>query len=127
MSSNQCPTHIEFLGPFSELPDPRKSNATKHNFHEMMVISLSACLAGADNFVAIERFAKAKIKFFEQFIPLKSGIPSHDAFGDLYALLDSQIFNKCFIEWIKDKQNGYQELQELLMQWEHKKKSAQKL
>ena len=103
MSSKNIIYSSVFLGPFTKLIDPRRSNATLYNFHEILVIALSACIAGADNFVAMERFGKAKIAFFEEHLDLANGIPSHDTFGDLFALLDPVEFNKCFMNWIANK------------------------
>lgn len=103
MSSKNIIYSSVFLGPFTKLVDPRRSNATLYNFHEILVIALCACIAGADNFVAMERFGKAKIAFFEEHLDLANGIPSHDTFGDLFALLDPVEFNKCFMNWIANK------------------------
>lgn len=90
---------VEFLGPFNELDDPRKSPATRHLFHEMLFISLAAVLAGAEGFVDIESFARSKKDWLSSFLKLPKGIPSHDAFGDLFALLDPEAFNSAFVEW----------------------------
>ena len=32
-------------------------------------------------------------------MPLLNGIPSHDAFGRVFAALDAQQFEACFIRW----------------------------
>ena len=44
-----------------------------------------------------------KIAFFEEHRDLSNGIPSHDTFGDLFALLYPVEFNKCFMNWIANK------------------------
>lgn len=33
---------------------------------------------------------------------LPNGIPSHDSFGDLFALLDPEHFNEAFVEWTQN-------------------------
>jgi len=90
----------QILGAFSELEDPRRSNATRHLFSELLFISLSAMICGAEGFTAMARFAGAKKEWLESILELPSGLPSHDAFGDLYAALDPEAFNDCFIEWV---------------------------
>ena len=45
------------------------------------------------------RFAHAKKDWLEQLLELPNGLPSHDAFGDLYAILDPQAFNEYFMQW----------------------------
>ena len=87
------------LGAFSEIEDPRKSPAKRHLFTEMLFIALASILAGAEGFVDMEEFGKSKIEWLRTFLKLPKGIPSHDAFGDLFALLDPQEFNTAFIEW----------------------------
>ena len=103
-NSNDTPTSShdlnEVLGVFSELEDPRRSNATRHIFSELLFISLSALICGADGFTAMARFAQAKKEWLEQLLELPNGLPSHDAFGDLYALLDPEAFNTCFMQWV---------------------------
>lgn len=93
---------VEFLGAFADLEDPRKSKATRHLLHEMLFISLAAVLAGAEGFVDMESFGKSKKDWLGSFLKLPKGIPSHDAFGDLFALLDPEVFNSAFIEWTSD-------------------------
>ena len=90
----------QILGAFTELEDPRKSNATRHLFSELLFISLSAIICGAEGFTAMARFAHAKKDWLEQLLELPNGLPSHDAFGDLYAILDPQAFNECFMQWV---------------------------
>ena len=89
----------EVLGAFSGLVDPRRSNATSHVFEEMLFMALSAIIAGAEGFCDMEEFAKSKREWLESFLTLPRGIPSHDAFGDLFALLDPEHFNEAFVEW----------------------------
>ena len=88
------------LGTFTELEDPRRSNAKRHIFPELLFISLSAIICGAEGFTAMARFAQAKKDWLEQILELPNGLPSHDAFGDLYAILDPEAFNECFMQWV---------------------------
>lgn len=87
------------LDHLSEIEDPRKSRATRHIFEEMLFIALASVLAGGEGFVDMEEFAKSKKHWLLTFLKLPKGIPSHDAFGDLFALLDPQEFNVAFVEW----------------------------
>ena len=49
----------------------------------------------------MEVFAKSKQSWLGSFLTLPKGIPSHDAFGDLFALLSPEAFNAAFVEWTK--------------------------
>jgi hypothetical protein len=38
---------------------------------------------------------------YSQFLRLPHGIPSHDTFGRVFARLDPQAFQQCFLSWIR--------------------------
>jgi predicted transposase YbfD/YdcC len=57
-------------------------------------------IAGADNWEDVEEFGKAKIAWFQTFLELPNGIPSHDTFTRVFARLDPEQFQACFIGWI---------------------------
>nr|WP_188112177.1 transposase family protein [Aquimarina sp. RZ0] len=37
-----------------------------------------------------------------KYIPLTSGIPSHDTLGRFFGALDHQVFSHCFMFWIQE-------------------------
>ena len=63
--------------------------------------AIRAVIAGADNRGDIETFGSAKIDRFETFLKLPNGIPSHDAFGRVFSLIDARNFQDIFIKWTK--------------------------
>lgn len=85
---------------FDELTDPRRQNANlQHPFIELLTIAISAMICGADNWVAMETFARSKEKWLRSFLTLPNGIPSHDVFNNVFAKLDPLVFERCFIAW----------------------------
>jgi len=87
---------------FSTLTDPRRERCKKYQLGELLFITLCASICGADNWVAIERFAKAKEAWFTKQLNLKYGIPSHDTLGDVFAAIDTEQFSECFSNWVAD-------------------------
>ena len=86
---------------FGELEDPRRGRAKRHELLDIIVITLCAVVCGADNWVEIEEFGKAKREWFERFLKLPNGIPSHDTFGRVFGMLDSERFAACFTQWVQ--------------------------
>ncbi len=77
---------------FQTLPDPRVERTQHHSLMSIVTIAILAVLAGADGFVAIERYGKAKQSWLETFLELPHGIPSHDTLGRVIGALDPQAF-----------------------------------
>ena len=44
-------------------------------------------------------FGKSKLEWFQTFLELPHGIPSHDTFGDVFSRLDPEQFQQCFMAW----------------------------
>jgi predicted transposase YbfD/YdcC len=86
---------------FTCLEDPRVERAKLHLLLDIVVIAICAVVCGADNWVDIENFGKAKQKWLETFLELPNGIPSHDTFGRVFARLDPEQFRSCFLRWIQ--------------------------
>ena len=63
---------------FSHIEDPRINRHKKHRLSDIFFITICATICGADNWVAIETFGKAKREWFTQLLNLENGIPSHD-------------------------------------------------
>lgn len=90
-----------FLRHFEIVDDPRRQAGLRHPLIEVMFIAICAIVSGADDWVAIERFGKAKQNWFSRYLQLKHGIPSHDTFGDVFAALDPDQFGEAFVGWME--------------------------
>jgi predicted transposase YbfD/YdcC len=86
---------------FATLPDPRIDRTKSHSLEAILVIAICAIICGADDWVAVEAWGNAKREWLEKFLELPNGIPSHDTFGRVFARLDPQQFQKCFLKWIR--------------------------
>ena len=83
------PSTLELFAPFFvNLTDPRIERGKRHSLLEMLILAVCATLGNADGWADIERFGKAKLDFFRTFLELPNGVPSHDTFGRVFALLD---------------------------------------
>ena len=87
---------------FSSITDPRVNRRKKHELTDIFFMTLCAVVGGADNWVMVEEFCKAKKEWFTEFLGLKNGIPYHDTFGNVFAVIDTQQFSECFVSWVKE-------------------------
>jgi predicted transposase YbfD/YdcC len=67
---------------------------------EVLLLCLLAVLAGAESFVEIARFGTKKLALLRRFRPFADGTPSHDQLGDIFATLDAEKFQHCFVAWV---------------------------
>lgn len=65
------------------------------------MIAILAILCGADGWVAIETYGKAKKEWLSTFLELPNGIPSHDTFGRIFRQLEPEILESNFQAWVK--------------------------
>jgi predicted transposase YbfD/YdcC len=86
---------------FADLTDPRGTRRRQHRLLDIMTIALCASICGADNWVDIALFGRAKRDWFKRFLDLRHGIPSHDTFGRVFARLDPEEFQRSFAAWVQ--------------------------
>lgn len=89
-----------FLSHFEALPDPRQRGKVVYPLDEILLLCLLAVLAGAESFVDIARFGGKKLDLLRRFRPFRDGTPSHDHLGDIFATLDAEAFQRCFVAWV---------------------------
>ena len=92
---------IKIVEHFAKLLDPRVDRTKQHKLIDIITIAICAVICGAEGWVAIETYGKAKYKWLQQFLELPNGIPSHDTFARIFSRLDPQEFQECFLSWIQ--------------------------
>ena len=94
------PLPLSILHHFAALEDPRVDRTRQHHLLDLVAIALCGVICGANNWSAIVLWGRTNHNWLATFLELPNGIPSHDTFGRVFALLDPEQFAACFTTWM---------------------------
>lgn len=97
MRENKAVAIVEY---FKDIEDPRIERRKLHKLIDIITIAVCAVICGAETWEDIELFGEAKYEWLKQFLELPNGIPSHDTFGRVFALISPVEFQNSFITWV---------------------------
>jgi predicted transposase YbfD/YdcC len=86
---------------FSSIPDYRENHNKRHILVEIMVMAVCCTICGANAFTEIAVIANAKREWFQSFLTLPAGIPSHDTFNRVLARINPKAVQRCFLSWVR--------------------------
>ena len=86
---------------FSEIEDPRIERTKRHKLIDILTIAILAVICGADSWVGMESFGQAKHSWLKRILELPNGIASHDTFARVFARLNPEQFQACFLSWVR--------------------------
>lgn len=87
---------------FENITDPRVNRGQNYPLIELIFVTLCATLCGANGWVDVERYGKAKLAWLRGFLPFANGIPAHDTFGRIFSRLDSVEFFAGLQDWVAE-------------------------
>jgi predicted transposase YbfD/YdcC len=86
---------------FATVEDPRRQHPmTLHSLEAVLVITILGTICGAHNWVEIEQWGQSQQAWLSEFLALPHGIPSHDTFGRIFAVLDPESLHQAFVSWM---------------------------
>jgi predicted transposase YbfD/YdcC len=101
MESSPPRPGLSLIEHFKKIADPRIHRSRRHNLLDILVIALCATIAGANDWVGVVQFGKAQRAWLSTFLELPNGIASHDTFGRIFQIIDSQALERVCIEWLQ--------------------------
>lgn len=86
---------------FGNIADPRREHMRLHNLWDIIAVTILAVVAGADSWVEVAKYGVLKFAFLKSFLELPNGIPAHDTFCRVFALVKPQALQEGFIAWVQ--------------------------
>lgn len=96
-----APIPAALLGELEGLSDPRFPHWHQHKLVDLIAIALCAVISGADSWVEVADWGRAKVSWLRTFLELPAGIPSHDTFSRLFRLLDPVRLEAVLLSWVR--------------------------
>jgi predicted transposase YbfD/YdcC len=94
-------TPVSIRACFAAVHDPRREHNRLYLLWDMLAITICAVVSGADSWVDVATYGEGKLAWLQTFLELPNGIPSHDTFGRVFALLDPKALQEGFRRWME--------------------------
>lgn len=87
---------------FAPLNDPRQAVKVEYPLIEILLIALCETISGAQGYTEIAEMAQEREEWYRTTLglALSNGVPSHDTFGNVFRMLDTETFHQCFLRWM---------------------------
>ncbi len=79
------------------MPNPPQPGKATYLLDGVLLLCLHAVLAGLETFVDIARFGGKQFDLLRRFRRFRDGTPTHNHLGDIFAALDAEQFQRCFV------------------------------
>ena len=93
---------MSFIGHFAIVDVPRRDINVKHDMLDVLFLTVSAVISGAEGWKDIEEFGLEKVDWLRQYRPFVNGIPVDDTIARIVRVLDPGQFNQAFINWVNE-------------------------
>jgi predicted transposase YbfD/YdcC len=94
----------DLLDQLQALPDPRRQcKNLKHRLDEIVMMGFCAVLAGANDCVEIATWAGRHRDFLRTFLDLVNGVPAHDTFSRVLALVPPPTLQGILLPWLQKR------------------------
>ena len=86
------------------IADPRRQGANlKHSLVDIIIVGFCGVLGGCEDFVEIAAWAKGNEAFLRSFLELPHGIPAHDTFNRVFAMLKPTTLQAVLLPWLLER------------------------
>lgn len=92
---------ISLIEHFQGVEDPRIDRTKRHLLIDLIAIAILAVICGANGWVGVAKYGHSKYEWLKTFLELPNGIPSHDTFGKVFARINPEQLQECFLSWVR--------------------------
>ena len=86
------------------IPDPRRPGENlRHPLVDIIVLGFCGVLAGCEDCVEMAAWGKMNATFLRSFLELPHGIPSHDTFTRVFAMLTPATLQEVLLPWLLER------------------------
>jgi predicted transposase YbfD/YdcC len=85
---------------FRRLKDPRVVGRSQHLLVDIIVLAICGVIADCDDWPEIVLFAQKRLSWFQRFLKLPNGVPSHDTFERVFSKLEPLALQCCCLAWL---------------------------
>jgi hypothetical protein len=89
-----------FLSHMQIVPDHRIVGMVTYPLDEILLVTLTGILCGADDWDGIETVGEGLIDWLRQFLPFHHGIPTAQTFRKVFRLLPPRLLGEGFASWV---------------------------
>jgi hypothetical protein len=86
------------------IADPRRQCANlKHSLVDIIIVGVCGVLGGCEDFVEIAEWGKGNEAFLRSVLELPYGIPAHDPFNRVFAMLKPTTLQAVLLPWLLER------------------------
>lgn len=82
------------------LKDPRLNRRKRHGLVDIITMAICAVIGGADTWKDIATFARRRTEWFQRFVDLPNGVPSHHTFRRVFDRIEPLALQPLLVSWL---------------------------
>jgi len=97
--SHCIPNPLPLIRCFQIVEDPRIERHKVYPLENILIFAFVAILADQQSWYQIADFSEANLEWFEEFVDVSSGVPSHDTFQRVFSLIRPEVLRRVLTDW----------------------------
>lgn len=90
---------------FADITDPRQLGKIEHKLFDIILLTISAVIAGAEGWEDIEVFGNERLDWLKLYGDFDNGIPAHDTIARVISQINPKQLQTSFVTWMQSCQS----------------------